>query len=97
MSVLYNLTRNEESTIGKTLDTEDDFIEVWKFARTNGYAPLLQADPDTGDIRLSVTAPGGNTSMLANVGDWAVLRNNAVLTLIPAALGPSIYTVGAPV
>lgn len=91
MGQLIPVTRNEETLQAMQIETREEMFTVYAFATDHGYTAHLNADAN-GQHTLGITAPGGNTSQSARINDWAVLKNGAIVTLVPAEQAGVLYT-----
>lgn len=91
MGQLVNLTRNQEVLQGYQIENNTDLYTVWDWALNRGYTGHLNGDTN-GNRTIGLTAPGGNVSQSASIGDWAVLKNDITVTLVPASQAPALYS-----
>lgn len=87
---LINVVRKPETLKALQLTSEDQMWEVWKFAKARGYMAHVNAD-STGTVTLGLTSPQGNTSESARLNDWALVTNDTIVQLVPAAQATSLY------
>jgi hypothetical protein len=92
---MYNLTRNEETLIGFVVEGIADMHAIQAWCDTANYGCNVNL-PIDGAPTINVISPGG-AAMPGAVGDWAIIKNGVQITLVPAQLGPSLYTVVGPV
>lgn len=88
---IVNLSRNQEVLQGGQIQNSLDMHTVLDWGSSHGYIGHINLD-NNGSWTMGLTAPGGNTSQSGTIGDWVVLKNNATITLVPAAQAPALYS-----
>jgi hypothetical protein len=89
---IVNLARNTETLQGGQIATAADMFTILDWGEENGYRGHINLD-SSGNWSMSLTAPGGNTSQTGKIGDWVVLKNGTVATIVPSEQAPSLYSV----
>lgn len=89
---IVNLTRNAEVLNGGQINSLADMHVVQAWCEGKGYACHVNLDASNTPT-MGITAPGGNTSQSAQVGDWIVLKNGVTVTVVPAEQAPSLYSI----
>ena len=79
-----NATRNPENVLPWLLENNADLYTVYDWASEHGYSAYMNTDSN-GVRTISFTAPGGNASSSAKLGDLIILKNDVELTVVPAA------------
>lgn len=92
MPQVSSVTRKPETLIGWQITTAADLWTIYDWASSHGYSAYMNTDINS--VRtLTVTAPGGTMSQNAVLGDFAVLKNNTELNLVPASQAPGLYNI----
>lgn len=91
MGAIVNLTRNAEVLQGFQIENSLDMHTVLNWAAGNGYWGHINLD-GSGAWTMSVTSPAG-VAQPARLGDWAVIKNDTTITLVPQEHAPSLYSI----
>jgi hypothetical protein len=89
---ILNLTRNQEVLQGGQIQSSADMHTILAWGEPNGYTGHINLDSN-GVWTLGLTAPGGTTAQSGKIGDWVVLKNGTVATLVPNEQAPSLYSI----
>lgn len=92
MGQIVNVTRNAEQLQGFLIESSADMHTVLAWGESKGYRGHINLDA-SGVWTIGLTAPGGDTAQSGRVGDWVILKNDTVATIVPAEQAPSLYTV----
>lgn len=90
---LVNLTRETETLQGYQLTSSQDMVAALEYLSAGGYTGTVNiTKPGSTVVRqMWLQHVSSNTSQSANVGDWIVIKNNAIATVVPQAQFASQY------
>lgn len=91
MGELVTVTRNPEVLQGFQIESSLDMHTVLDWAASKGYSGHLNIDAN-GNRTMSITSPNG-VAQPARIGDWAVIKNDTAVTLVPQEHAASLYSV----
>ena len=91
MGAIVNLTRNNEVLQGFQIESSLDMHTVLDWAAGKGYSGHINIDAN-GARTMGLTSPNG-TAQPARIGDWAVIKNNTTITLVPQEHAASLYSI----
>lgn len=91
MGEIVSLTRNTEVLQGFQIQTSLDMHTVLDWAAGKGYMGHLNVDGG-GNWTMSLTSPSG-AAQPAALGDWAVIKNDTVITLVPQSQAGGLYSI----
>lgn len=89
---LFNVIRNAESLQGGQILTSQDMHDVLAWAKDHGYTGHINLD-EAGNFTMALTSPNRDTSQTARLGDWAVLKNGAVVNLVDQTQAGALYSI----
>lgn len=77
------------------LTTYTDMADALNYLKGIGYNGNMQVDTN-GNWLMWFQSTAQNASWNAKIGDWIVIKNNAVAQSVPAAQATSLYTTTPP-
>lgn len=95
MSELVGLTRAADTLQGFQLAAPEDMIAALKYLSAGGYTGHINCATDSGTPvwAMGLQSPGQTTSTSAVIGDWIIIKNNAVASVVLAAQFAQLYSV----
>lgn len=95
MSELITVTRQADNLQGYQLTNAADMVAALQYLSAGGYTGHINCASTEGSAvwTMGLQSPGQNVSQSATIGDWIIIKNNAVASVVPAAQFTQLYNV----
>lgn len=91
---LINITRKPTTLQAFQLLTPADMVTAATHLASRGYSATISTFKQNGTTTWQIVLTpdtGGGGAQTGVLNDWAVIENNAIATIVPAAKAPDLY------
>jgi hypothetical protein len=95
MAGLVPITRKTETLQAFQLTSQTDMVTALDYLGNGGYSGSITlglTSTGTKQYQMWINNPGQSNSQNAVTGDWIVIANNTVATVVPAAQFANLYS-----
>lgn len=91
---LIDVTRQPDTLQAYQLTTPQDMVTALAYLAQGNYTGHINCAVSGGSAvwTMGLTSPGNSASQSAVIGDWIVIRNNAIATVVTSDQFTSLYT-----
>lgn len=91
---LVNLSRQQDTLQGYQLTTPQDMVAALAYLAQGNYTGHINCSlsGSTPVWTMGLTSPSQTAAQSAQIGDWIVIRNSAIATVVPADQFANLYT-----
>lgn len=94
---LVNITRKPSALQGYQLATPGDMYTALEYLSSRGYVGAVSCLRNGSGLlwQFSLQTNSGTGAQSGALGDWIVIENDSVASIVPAAKAAALYTVAA--
>ena len=92
---LVNITRKPSTLQGYQLATPADMTTALDYLKTRGYSGSISQTKSAGNTvwTLTLQSDTGSNGQAGVIGDWVVIENDAVASIVSAAKAAQLYQI----